>query len=147
MEKTFSETFCFADLCQWKMGWENVECIKFSQLLSQAAFGSSQSMSWHFTTKVFPSTHPGQNLALGKATYQSSTWSGTAGAASKAVDGNSDVRFNGKSCTATAGTEVPWFVVDLGESASVKRVVIVNRGDCCREYLSQNNRIVVLSSF
>jgi hypothetical protein len=72
------------------------------------------------------------NLALGKATSQSSTLPGaaTAGSAS-AVDGNTDGNFFDGSVTATNLDANPWWQVDLGTSAAVTSVVIFNRTDCC----------------
>jgi len=73
------------------------------------------------------------NLALGKSTWQSSTYSdwSTDGPAdaSRAVDGNNDGDFiNGDSCSHTADTD-GWWAVDLGAVYEVTSMVIWNRID------------------
>ncbi|GMH44428.1 hypothetical protein BSKO_12380 [Bryopsis sp. KO-2023] len=74
------------------------------------------------------------NLALKKPTMQSST--DFDGVSSRAVDGNKNANYPKKSCTHTQNGANPWWVVNLGESHVVTRVVITNRGDCCSERLS-----------
>jgi len=72
-------------------------------------------------------------LAAGKPTVQSSTSSG--GYSSRAVDGNSDGVFDNKSCSATMKQDNPWWYVDLKKAATVKKVIIYNRSDCCGDKL------------
>ncbi len=134
------------NLC-FVLGWENDGHFKFSKLLSQAALWIHKSILAQYTQSSCSSPHPGQNLAFGKKAFPSTLYSsaGDSGHAARGVDGNSDVRYSSKSCTHTDGTDAPWFVVDLGEAAAVKKVVIVNRGDCCCKYFSENKGIVVLS--
>ena len=75
------------------------------------------------------------NVALGKATLQSSTFnntklgvSGVAGVAGKAVDGNSDTEFRNGSCTHTQSSNLSWWRVDLGsDKVPVSDIFIVNR--------------------
>ncbi|CAH1256177.1 TECPR2 [Branchiostoma lanceolatum] len=73
------------------------------------------------------------NIALNRPAAQSSTAYG--GAAGRAVDGNDNAMWAGKSCTHTTGENNPWWRVDLGTSRSVGRVVVTNRKDCCSERL------------
>jgi hypothetical protein len=72
-------------------------------------------------------------LALNKPTVQSSTSSG--GYSSRAVDGNSDGVFDNKSCSSTMKQDDPWWYVDLKQSATVKKVIVYNRSDCCGDRL------------
>lgn len=72
-------------------------------------------------------------LALKKPTVQSSTSSG--GYSSRAVDGNSDGIFDNKSCSATMKQNDPWWYVDLQKSATVSKVIVYNRADCCGDRL------------
>jgi len=68
-------------------------------------------------------------MALNKPTGQSSTANG--GYSKRAVDGNTEGSFKKGSCTATMKSTNPWWYVDLGKKASVKKVRIYNRSDCC----------------
>uniref|UniRef100_UPI0037E79A17 uncharacterized protein n=1 Tax=Semicossyphus pulcher TaxID=241346 RepID=UPI0037E79A17 len=75
-----------------------------------------------------------QNVALrGRATQSTSH---QAGAAYRAIDGNSDSTFAHGSCTHTLQQTNPWWRVDLLESYIITSVVITNRGDCCPERLN-----------
>ena len=72
------------------------------------------------------------NVALGKATLQSSTFNntdlGVSGVAGKAVDGNSDTRFRNGGCTHTLSSNLSWWRVDLGsDKVPVSDIFIVNR--------------------
>lgn len=74
------------------------------------------------------------NAALGQPTWQTDTlrWYDVARKAALAVDGNPDAAFEeGYSCTHTLETNMPWWVVDLGDTYRVHHFSIVNRGDCC----------------
>ena len=73
------------------------------------------------------------NLARGKKTKQTST--GFGGAAGRAVDGNKNSNYGGKSCTHTNRHKNAWWSVDLGSSQKVGKVKITNRGDCCADRL------------
>ena len=69
------------------------------------------------------------NLALGKAAYQSSTADGLSDA-SKAVDGDT----GGTAAAGSAGTLTetnPWWEVDLGASYSLHTLRLWRRTDCC----------------
>ena len=65
------------------------------------------------------------NLALGKPTWQSSTYLDND--PSRAVDGNSDGNLTNKRCTHTNYDENPWWVVDLQKNIHINKVVIANR--------------------
>jgi len=60
---------------------------------------------------------------------QSST--GWGGAASRAIDGITNTKYNQKSCTHTHRNRNPWWRVDLGSAQEVGSVQVWNRGDCC----------------
>ena len=73
-----------------------------------------------------------ENLALGKATSQSSTFnntqSGVSGVSRKAVDGNADTDFNNGHCSHTMNDNPSWWRVDLGsDKVPVSEILIVNR--------------------
>ena len=73
-----------------------------------------------------------ENLALGKATSQSSTFNNTilkvSGVSGKAVDGNADTNFNNGHCSHTQNDVSSWWRVDLGsDKVPVSEVHIVNR--------------------
>ncbi|XP_003450306.1 fucolectin-4 [Oreochromis niloticus] len=80
-----------------------------------------------------------QNVALrGKAT-QSNRYQGgwdVFGAASNAIDGNRESRFDHGSCSHTATETNPWWRVDLLESYIITSMSITNRGDCCDERIT-----------
>ncbi|XP_035682322.1 uncharacterized protein LOC118419823 [Branchiostoma floridae] len=82
------------------------------------------------TTGSSTTVTSGGNVALGKTAYQTSTRD-EGGAASRAVDGNTDGNFNAGSCTHTVsgGETNPTWWVDLGQSYAVDSVVIFNRMD------------------
>lgn len=75
---------------------------------------------------------PLKNLALGKATAQSS------GGAEpdRAADENTDGAFFHGSVTHTQADENSWWQVDLGDSAKIYKITIWNRTDCCSGRLS-----------
>ncbi|XP_022810231.1 receptor-type tyrosine-protein phosphatase F-like [Stylophora pistillata] len=71
------------------------------------------------------------NVALGKATIQSSTFNntqlGVSGVSGKAVDGNSDTEFKNGGCTHTQQDNPSWWRVDMGSEVPVSDIFIVNR--------------------
>ncbi|XP_022777753.1 uncharacterized protein LOC111319202, partial [Stylophora pistillata] len=72
------------------------------------------------------------NIALGKATIQSSTFNntqlGVSGVSGNAVDGNSNTVFRYGSCAHTRGNNPSWWRVDLGsDKVAVSDIFIVNR--------------------
>lgn len=73
------------------------------------------------------------NLALRKPARQSST--GWRGVPSRGVDGNTNTRWGGRSCTHTQKWGNQWWHVDLGNNQKVSKVVIYNRQDCCNRRL------------
>jgi len=74
------------------------------------------------------------NLALMMPTGQVDTAYG--GASDRAVDGNTETSFGKGSCTHTKKTKDPWWWVDLQKDASVSRVMVWNRSDCCGDKLN-----------
>eukprot|EP00296_Roombia_truncata_P007618 JP446063.1.p1 GENE.JP446063.1~~JP446063.1.p1 ORF type:complete len:396 (-),score=101.69 JP446063.1:93-1280(-) len=76
------------------------------------------------------------NVAQGKSATQINTRS-AGGAASRAVDGNTDGRFNRNSVTHTATASAGnWWKLDLGGKYSVSQIKVYNRLDCCKDALS-----------
>ena len=66
------------------------------------------------------------NIGLGKIAYQSSTVQRAV--ASRAVDGNTNARFGGGSCTHTARYQPsPWWMVDLGDHYTISSMHVYNR--------------------
>jgi len=65
----------------------------------------------------------------GMPVAQSST--GWRGAASRAIDGITNTKYNQNSCTHTHRNNKPWWRVDLGSAEEVGSVQVWNRGDCC----------------
>jgi len=53
------------------------------------------------------------------------------GLSSKAVDGNTNQNWGGKSCTHTKSMSNPWWKVDLQANYKVSNVKVWNRSDCC----------------
>ena len=75
------------------------------------------------------------NLALGKPTQQSTTFSSIS-ESSNAVDGFKITIYNGH-CAHTKVEKNAWWQVDLGRKEIVTSVRVTNRGDCCGERLSK----------
>merc|ERR1712022_90320 len=75
-----------------------------------------------------------KNLAKGKPTRQSST--GWGGSSKRAVDGNTNQRFGGRSCTHTRKNKKAWWKVDLKGKYKVDTVKVYNRADCCGNRLN-----------
>ena len=76
------------------------------------------------------------NLALGKTATQSTTASG--GVSGRAIDGNTDGRWNNGSVTHTINSaQNGWWQVDLGEIQNIEKITLWNRTDaCCVDRLS-----------
>lgn len=73
------------------------------------------------------------SIAVGRQTWQ--TGVGWGGHSRRAVDGNRNSRWNGRSCTHTNLRYQPYWVVDLGRRRRVTAVSITNRRDCCRKFM------------
>ncbi|XP_022807815.1 uncharacterized protein LOC111344819 [Stylophora pistillata] len=100
---------------------------KFLRLLPKAYHGSVCLRTELFGVKQKP-----VNIALGKATIQSSTFNntqlGVSGVSGNAVDGNSNTVFRYGSCAHTRGNNPSWWRVDLGsDKVAVSDIFIVNR--------------------
>ncbi|XP_064639504.1 fucolectin-1-like [Lineus longissimus] len=83
------------------------------------------------------------NVALRKPAFQFDVSSG--GVPQRAVDGNADTNYGRRSCTHTHNrgrTSRNWWAVDLQARYTVKRVEVVNRGDCCWQRL-KNFQVLV----
>lgn len=93
-----------------------------------------------------PSGPPsGTNLAQGKGTTQSSTYSATGvptGSSSKAVDGNTNGNYSSGSVTHTNSQAGAWWQVDLGANYDIGNIQIWNRTDCCANRLTNFDVIV-----
>lgn len=83
------------------------------------------------------------NVALNKATRQSSTAIEHGGYSGRAVDGNTDGYYWHNSVTHTNPESNPWWEVDLGQTQDINDINIWNRTDCCQERL--NNFYVFVS--
>lgn len=70
----------------------------------------------------------GPNLAKGKPFRLSSTWPGWADCV--ATNGCFDLMFD------TEAQDNPWVEIDLGKPTKVRRLEVLNRGDCCAESAS-----------
>lgn len=76
------------------------------------------------------STTSSKNIAKGKSCKSSSVNFG--GAASRAVDGNTNGIYTNNSCTHSQDEKDPWWEIDLGAYYDVSKIVIWNRtDDCC----------------
>ncbi|MDZ7876985.1 MAG: HYR domain-containing protein [Saprospiraceae bacterium] len=87
------------------------------------------------------------NLALNKTATQSSNYLLLQGAASKAVDGNTNGNYNSGSVTHTACGTQDWWQVDLGVVANITQVKLWNRTDCCADRLKNVYLIVSNTPF
>ncbi|KAM8966346.1 pentraxin fusion protein-like [Pelodytes ibericus] len=74
-----------------------------------------------------------RNVALAHPVCQSSVMAD--GGPRRAVDGRKDADYSAGSCTHTDNDFPAWWRVDLKESHKINTVVVMNRGDCCRERL------------
>jgi hypothetical protein len=88
-----------------------------------------------------------KNLALGKSTTQSSTYSHpTSPTSDKAVDGNTSGKFSDASTTQTNKEQGAWWQVDLGAIKTINQINIYNRTDCCMDRLSQYRVTISIDS-
>ena len=87
----------------------------------------------------------GTNLALRGTAKQSST--GYLGDAVRAIDGNTDGRYEqGRSTTHTETEKDPWWEVDLGVEVPVETIAVWNRTDGSVGDRLANTRVVVLDA-
>merc|ERR1712226_674095 len=70
-----------------------------------------------------------KNIAGTGTASQSSTAHG--GGAERAIDGDINGYWNGKSVTHTNWESIPWWKLTLPEPAKIAQVVLYNRSDCC----------------
>ena len=89
------------------------------------------------------SSNGNTNLALNGTASQSSISSG--GSASRAIDNNTNGKWNSGSVTHTKNATNSWWQVDLKQDADINRIQIYNRTDCCSGRLS-NFSVSVLDS-
>ena len=80
-----------------------------------------------------------KNIALKKPAKQSTI--GWGGIANRAVDGNTNGRYQSGSIQHT-NNKNGWWEVDLGKEYDISKVVIYNRTDCCQTRI--NNSIIKL---
>ena len=79
----------------------------------------------------------GADIAPGKTATQSSTITGFPyGAASLAVDGNTDGNYWDGSVSHTNADANAWWQVDLGGTANITSIVVWSRTDCCSDRLN-----------
>jgi len=67
------------------------------------------------------------------ASQNSEGWSGDP---ARAIDGNTDGNYGGKSCTHTSGTKNNWWLATLSGNTKISKVVISNRVDCCQDRIN-----------
>lgn len=128
MAVVYSQTFVVNPCirCIWS---HNPPIFLFESLFKEIAIFIHLSASYYGTTI----SNISGNLAKGKDTKQSST--GFGGDSKRAVDGNKNTKWNGKSCTHTKRQRQAWWRVDLASTQKVGRVKVTNRGDCCDDRL------------
>ena len=68
---------------------------------------------------------------VNKPAYQSSTAAIYGG--HLAVDGRRSTSFRDAPCTSSEKEDRPWWIVDFLKPVNVRKVIIINRSDCCRE--------------
>mmetsp|Transcript_21333 Transcript_21333/g.42799 ORF Transcript_21333/g.42799 Transcript_21333/m.42799 type:complete len:596 (-) Transcript_21333:491-2278(-) len=88
---------------------------------------------------------PASNLARGADAVASQSTTCWNGAASRAIDGNTNGQWGGNSVTHTCGEGSPYWMVDLGANKQYKiqSVSIYNRSDCCMDR-NDNSDIQIL---
>ncbi|XP_071078866.1 uncharacterized protein [Haliotis cracherodii] len=77
------------------------------------------------------------NTATGKPTFTSATSSSTldGGVATRAIDGNENPMYSGRSCTQTSLDSHPWWLGHLSAKSEVHNITLINRRDCCADRL------------
>jgi hypothetical protein len=83
------------------------------------------------------------NLALEADTVASQSSTCYGGYASRAIDGNTDGAWSKASVQHTCTDANPWYMVTLGQSHAIGKVIIHNRSDCCNNRLS-NSQVQIL---
>jgi len=73
---------------------------------------------------------PAEWLNLKGKSASQAHW-GWGGAASRAIDGNTQSSYGHGSCTHTHSYHNAWWEVNMGEAREVQAVKVTNRGDCC----------------
>jgi hypothetical protein len=152
------------DCCQERLDWSTVDLLNESdETLASLTIGENvviETLVFGFVTGVFavkiikaPSDTASPYLALAEVEVRGylsmpvGLLSGTASqsstylemSASRAIDGNYDQDVNGFSVSHTTGSDAyAWWQMDLNvgsTGATIKKVVIWNRMDCCQERL------------
>ncbi|XP_077999971.1 uncharacterized protein LOC144452700 [Glandiceps talaboti] len=113
-------------LCEVEVFVEPREPGEYTTLLNEV---TSPAITAGPTTEVCVLPDGLINIAHDVSVYQSSVK--RKGVPERAIDGNKDSNFAGKSCTFTAREYEPWWKVDLGEERDIYKVTITNRMDCC----------------
>ncbi|XP_072509775.1 uncharacterized protein [Notamacropus eugenii] len=105
---------------------------KFLTFCEVQVFGKLTPLLPHILPKTLNDLHRsiGVNIALGKISYQSSTFH-PLGSSDKAIDGNEASDFYKNSCTHTNDDFEPWWMVDLTAEFIVDNIMIIPRGDRC----------------
>ncbi|WP_378174147.1 carbohydrate-binding protein [Aquimarina sp. SS2-1] len=117
------------------------------QSMKVLASGVSNSFNLNSITISINNDNGGSdNLALTGIATQSSTNQTHGGAATRAIDNNTNGKWSGGSVTHTENEINPWWQVDLKSSYSIDEIVIFNRTDgCCINRLS-NFTVSVIDS-
>lgn len=82
-----------------------------------------------------------QNVAEGRAAFQSSNWAASA-TADRAVDGSTNGSYAAGSVAHTGFDLNAWWYVDLGDTYDISTITLFNRTDCCASRL--NNFFVAI---
>lgn len=77
-----------------------------------------------------------QNLALLTGAKASQSSEGFGGSAARAIDGNTDGAYAARSVSHTNSEATAWWQLGLRKPATVNRVVLWNRTDCCADRLA-----------
>jgi hypothetical protein len=132
----------------WVTTSKTVNLVAGSSTLKLLATGGGWNINWIRITPVDFDATTSDNLALSGEAEQSSDYSGTAGGAELAIDGNTNGEWSGGSVTHTNNSsELDWWQVRLDSDTTIEEVVIWNRTDsCCSSRLSNFDVFIYNSS-
>ena len=124
--------------------------IQISIIPTGAANGDTDSSNLLDNVKVCPRNGSTvncsnlTNIALGKATTQSSTFANNQNQfdAANAVDGNRNGNHNNNSITHTNNQQNAWWEIDLGSVSDLSSVTLWNRTNCCADRLTDFHVLV-----
>ncbi|MBU2994834.1 carbohydrate-binding protein [Cellulophaga baltica] len=133
----------------WVTTSKTVNLEAGSSTLKLLATGGGWNINWIRITPVdVAAVTLSENLALAGEAEQSSDYSGVAGGAELAIDGNTNGKWSSGSVTHTNNSnELDWWQVRLNSNTTIEEVVIWNRTDsCCSSRLSNFDVFIYNSS-